>query len=55
MERLDWIDACGMPVDVAIDTLLDYNPQTSRSDLDARFVPPLRCSPPSCRSSCVCA
>ena len=55
MEWLDWIDACGMPVDVAIDTLLDYNPQTSRSDFDARFLPPLWCSPPSWRSSSVCA
>ena len=45
VERLDWIDACGVPVDVAIDTLLDYNPQTSRSDLDARFVPQLRRRP----------
>ncbi len=33
-ERLDWLDSCGVPVDVAIDTLLDYNPQTCRADLD---------------------
>jgi len=44
MERLEWLDSCGVPVDVAIDTLLDYNPQTSCFDLDARFpVAAMRC------------
>ena len=39
LERLEWLDSCGVPVDVAIDALLDYNPQTARSDLDTRSRP----------------
>ena len=29
LERLAWLDSCGVPVDVAVDTLLDYNPQAT--------------------------
>jgi hypothetical protein len=34
LERLEWVDSCGVPVDFAIDTMLEHNPKVAPAELD---------------------
>ena len=34
IERLEWLDSCGVPVDFAIDTMLEHNPKVAPAELD---------------------